>query len=193
MDYPAPGWRQEHQMDARVPGTELVRYDAMCRAIDSAYEVDEVKDIHDKAQALELYERLAKNIEAEDRCYQIRWRAATKAGELLTKRQKAKGAAGNQYTEKVDRSENYTGPKTLAELGISKQQSFDWQKLAAVPKDEFEQALVDKSVESLIAKPTPVSGDALSFIGTLRDFERRGANVFGQLWSFKIEMITDRT
>ena len=33
--------------------TSLVRYDAMCRAIDAAFEVDEVKDIRDKAAALE--------------------------------------------------------------------------------------------------------------------------------------------
>ena len=31
---------------------ELVRYDAMCRVISSAYKVDEVKDIRDKALAL---------------------------------------------------------------------------------------------------------------------------------------------
>jgi hypothetical protein len=76
-------------VDERV-GTGLVRYEAMCHAIESAYEVDEVKDIHDRAQALELYERLAKNVEAEDRCYQIRWRAANKAGELLKVMEKAK-------------------------------------------------------------------------------------------------------
>jgi hypothetical protein len=31
---------------------ELVRYDAMCRAIAAAYKMDEVKDIRDKALAL---------------------------------------------------------------------------------------------------------------------------------------------
>jgi hypothetical protein len=35
------------------PGTGLVRYDAMCRAIDAAYEVDEVKAIHDTAAMLQ--------------------------------------------------------------------------------------------------------------------------------------------
>ena len=133
-------------------GTDLVRYDAMCRAIDAAYAVDEVKAIHDRAVALERYQQLAKNVEAEDRCYQIRWRAANKAGELLKAMEKAKG---NQY--KNARSPEPTEHKTLSELGISKQQSSDWQKLAAVPKDEFEAALATKSVRDLIDKPAPVS------------------------------------
>jgi hypothetical protein len=33
--------------------TQLVRYDAMCRAIAEAHAVDEVKDIGDKARAIE--------------------------------------------------------------------------------------------------------------------------------------------
>ena len=156
-------------------GTQLARYDAMCRAIDAAYEVDEVKDIHDRALALEHYERLAKNVEAEDRCYQIRWRAAEKAGELLKKMEKAKRGPDKDGGGHSQRSENSTSePKTLSNLGISKQQSSDWQKLATVPRDEFETALATKSVRDLLDKPSPVSDDALLLIGTLRDFERRG-------------------
>jgi hypothetical protein len=73
-------------------------------------------------------------------------RAARKAGELLKVREKAKGFAGNPGGRgaPIVRSENSTAhPKTLAELGISKQQSSDWQKLAAVPREEFETALAD--------------------------------------------------
>jgi hypothetical protein len=69
------------------------------------------------------------------------------SGELLKKRDKAKGG-GDRKSEDYHRSEKSTGdpsaPKTLVELGISKQQSSDWQKLAAVPKDEFETALADR-------------------------------------------------
>jgi hypothetical protein len=43
----------------------LVRYDTMCRAIEAAHEVDEVKDIRDKAVALEHYARQAQNTDAE--------------------------------------------------------------------------------------------------------------------------------
>jgi hypothetical protein len=70
--------------------TTLVRYDAMCRAIDAAYAVDEVKQIHDRAM-LEAAARVAKNTDAETRAYQIRWRAADKVGELSKKIEKAQG------------------------------------------------------------------------------------------------------
>jgi hypothetical protein len=51
----------------------------------SFYEVDDVKDIHDKALALELYEKLAKNVEAAER----------KAGQLLAEmREKGERAKG---------------------------------------------------------------------------------------------------
>jgi hypothetical protein len=56
--------------------------------------VDEVKDIHDRAAALECYFRQARNIEAERQCYEIRLRAERKAGELLSQMEKAKGAPG---------------------------------------------------------------------------------------------------
>jgi hypothetical protein len=73
--------------------TELIRYDSMCQSIAAAYEVDEVKDIRDRAAALEHYARQAHNIEAERQCCEIRLRAERKAGQLLAAMDKAKGAA----------------------------------------------------------------------------------------------------
>jgi|SRR3954453_3725052 hypothetical protein len=122
------------------------RYDAMCRAIDAAYEVDEVKDIRDKAMAMEVYLRQAKNTEAERRACEIRLRAERKAGELFAEREKAKGAAGNpggRGATIVRSSDDTAHPQTLQELGISKQQSSDWQRLAAVPEEQFEAALAN--------------------------------------------------
>jgi hypothetical protein len=55
----------------------------MCRAIAEAHAVDEVKDIRDKAMALEHYARQARNTEAERQAIQIRLRAEQRCGELL--------------------------------------------------------------------------------------------------------------
>jgi hypothetical protein len=110
--------------------SELVRYDAMCHAIDAAFQVDEVKSLRDKAAALEHYARKANNVEAEQRCCEIRLRAERKAGQLLKQRDKPRG---NQYGRSDD--------TTLHNLGISKDQSSQWQKLAAVPEAQFESAL----------------------------------------------------
>ena len=63
----------------------LVRYDSMCRAIAEAYEVDEVKDIRDKALALEVYARQARNIEADQQACEIRLRAERTLERLLKK------------------------------------------------------------------------------------------------------------
>ena len=99
-----------------------------------------VKDIRDKAMALEAYAKQARNTEAERRACEIRLRAERKAGELLSKMEKA--PRGPDKNGSGQRSQRGTSDiPTLPELGISKQQSHRWQKLAAVPKEEFETAL----------------------------------------------------
>jgi hypothetical protein len=159
--------------------TELVRYDAMCRAIDAAYEVDEVKEIRDKALAIEVYAKQAKNTEAERRACEIRLRAERKAGQLLASMAKAKGARGNPNGRgaPIVPSEG-ARPQTLSELGITHDQSSKWQQLAAVPEQEFESALAapeKPSTNGIIGKkPEPMNPRALWLWGRLRDFERDG-------------------
>src|SRR4051794_19587227 len=99
--------------------SDLVRYDEMCRAIEAAYEVDEVKSIRDKAAAMEHYFRIANNPEPEQRCCDMRLRAERKAGELLKRMEKAKGARGNPGGRgaRIVRSRDTT-TQTLAKLGI---------------------------------------------------------------------------
>lgn len=170
-----------YQPDPTAEVFPLVLYDAMCTAIAKAYEVDEVKNIRDKARAFEVYARMAQNVEAECRASEIRLRSERKAGELLKAMVKAKGAAqpgiGRAGGTRSD------GPTALRELGISKQQSSDWQKLAEVPEEQFEQALSNyihkPSTAGIIAaaappKVTPVSAEALWLWGRLLDFERDG-------------------
>jgi hypothetical protein len=110
--------------------TELIRYDAMCRAIDAAYEVDEVKAIHDQAAMLQAAARVAHNVDAETRAYEIRMRAARKAGELSKKIEKASAARGNQYKEANPHNAEQAKGKVLEKAGISTQQASDWESVS---------------------------------------------------------------
>src|SRR3984893_13706889 len=104
---------------------------------------------------LQAAARVAHNVEAETRAYEIRMRAARKAGELSKKIEKAHG---NQY----GKSDSRTKLDVLAEAGIPKQRAADWEHLSDVPQDEFEAALATRSVRDLIDKATPVSGDVMA-------------------------------
>ena len=158
--------------------TELVKYDAMCRAIAEAHAVDEVKDIRDKALALETYARLACDTDNEQRAHEIRIRAERRCGQLLKEMDKAKGAQGNPGGQgaKFVRSTDATAQKTLADLGISKDQSSRWQRLADIPERSFEDAIgAGASTSAIIARPPvklPVEDEALWLWGRLRDFEK---------------------
>jgi hypothetical protein len=157
----------------------LVKYDEMCRAIDQAFEVDEVKDIRDKAMAFEAYSKQARNTEAERRACEIRLRAERKAGSLLSTMEKAKGALKRGL--EPPQSRDATTAKTLSQLGISKDQSSRWQQLAAIPEAEFEEALAapDKpTTNGIIVAANPprrsaMDGRALWLWGRLQDFERQ--------------------
>jgi hypothetical protein len=81
---------------------------------------------------------LVDDLEAQRRACEIRLRAERKAGELLKAMEKAKSRGSNQHQE---RSHDATAPRTLADPGISKNQSSRWQQLAEIPKDQFEAAL----------------------------------------------------
>lgn len=156
----------------------LVRYDAMCRAIDAAYKVDEVKDIRDKAKALEAYAQQAKNVEAERRACEIRLRAERKVGDLRRKEEKLAGRPKSTPTK----GELSTNAERRRELGISKKQDEQWQALAAVPEKQFEAALAapeKPTTNGIIAahtkpKQKAMNPRALWVWGRLTDFERDG-------------------
>ena len=141
---------------------ELVRYDAMCQAIAAAYSVDEVKDIHDRAVALEHYARQAKNTEMVRQCAEIRVRAERKTGELLAQMNKAKGAREPGTNRGATLSEAPTASKTLGDLGISRDQSSQWQRLAEMPEDQFEAAIANAPIattEGLLRAARRSAGD----------------------------------
>lgn len=163
----------------------LALYDAMVTAITECARVDEVKDIRDKAAALEAYYRQARNLEAEREAANVRLRAERRAGELL--KELARSHGGDHASTKAlsnDRTLVEPSPyaSALADTGMSRQTAHRYQQLADMPRGDFEAALAgpEKPSTSGIIRafrepPKPrVSDEALWLWGRLRDFENKG-------------------
>jgi len=117
---------------------QLIKYDAMCKAIADAKSVDEVKDIADKALALKQYAKQAKNKKLEMDAAEIRLRSERRWGELYAASEKAKGGGDTSTgSRKVPVQEK----PTLKDMGVDKKFSSKCQKLAAVPKVKFEKLI----------------------------------------------------
>src|SRR6266446_6232501 len=117
----------------------LHHLDRARQALVAATRVSEVKQIRDMAATLQRYARQRQySLEIQNNAAELKLRAERRAGELLREMDKAKAAPGNQYTGPVDRSHDTTGPQTLGDIGITKQQSYWWQLEASLPDITFE-------------------------------------------------------
>jgi hypothetical protein len=134
----------------RTPATGLVKYDSMRLAIDEARKIDEAKDIRDKAIALETYSKQALDTDAERKCREIRLRAERRVGQLLKGAPESNGGRPPKQDSETPPesggvSEGQEQPKTLKELGLSYNQSSQFQQLAEVPDEEFEEILEESA------------------------------------------------
>ena len=176
---------------------ELVRYESAKQAIAEYKTVDEVKDFRDKALAVEAYAKQANDFSLERDAAIARVRAERRCGQLLSEMEKAKGARGNasnQYQKEVQ-SNDATAPRTLAEMGVTKDQSSKWQKLAAIPDDEFERAVdvpgSKPTTSHLLNKneqPEQMDKDALWLWGRLLDWEKVAKH---KTLEFLLDQMTD--
>ena len=107
--------------------------------IDMARRIDEVKHIHDKATALLAYAKQAGDFDLQNKAAEIRLFAERRAGELLVDMQ----ATGQRQARERGRPAKVSSPTTLPKLGITRDQSSKWQRLAKMIDDAtFEKALV---------------------------------------------------
>lgn len=168
---------------------KLPKFDAMKRAVEAAFTVDEVKGYRDQARVFQAAAKIAGDTEAEDRCYEIRRRAEKRLGEIMHAQAKAGDMAkGGQPHQR--RSTGGTNPPvaapTLLEMGIDKDLAKDARALASVPQKQFDAAFKEGGRPSVAdiagkKKPPPApersaeSQAALWTWGRILDFERNGA------------------
>lgn len=133
-----------------VAGTKLTRYDAARTALQQAHAVDEAQEIRNRAEALRAYARQAKDTDLENWAAEIKLRAERRAGELLKVTPRAPG--GTPYKRGVSTRHRVGQVETLAEHGVTRNDSATWQALADVPEDRFEDY-----IQTERAKAKPIS------------------------------------
>lgn len=125
--------------------TALVRYEAARSALAEAHRIDEVKSIRDKAEAMAAYARQAKDTELIQYATEIKVRAERKCGEMLRESaergERATGKEPGPGRGRKKASDDATPLTTLADLGITRDESSRYQKLANMPDDHFETAI----------------------------------------------------
>jgi N6-adenosine-specific RNA methylase IME4 len=112
--------------------TSLLKYDAACQAIAEAKTVDEVTEWIDKAAAVREYGRRIKNRQIEIDAIEIRVRAKQRRGQLLAGLREAGLLAQGRKTSFAN------DVLTLESLNVSRNESSEEQKIAAIPRDSFE-------------------------------------------------------
>ena len=112
--------------------TELVRWDKMKSAVAECHSDDEIAQIRNQAEAYRYALRQAKESpEVIKKAEEIKLRAERRAGELL-KEDIGISKGSNQM------SNGTTSKNTLNNMGISRDQSSKWQKIASIPEEKFE-------------------------------------------------------
>jgi len=107
----------------------------MKSAIAECHSVDEVAQLRNQAEAYRYALRQAKESpEVIRKAEEIKLRAERRAGELLKETPKQKPG-------EYKRSHAVTVTPTLAEIGITKNQSSKWQKIASITEEKFENFL----------------------------------------------------
>jgi hypothetical protein len=113
-----------------TPGpNSLVLLDQAARLLAEATSIEDIREVHDTAEAARAYAKAAKlGLDAQNRAAELKLRAERKAGEFL-RSIKLRGGDHRSNGQRVRLK--------LEDLGISQQQSKRWQSVASVEEIDF--------------------------------------------------------
>lgn len=120
--------------------TALAHYDTAKQALSDAKRVDEVKEIRNRAVAMEAYARQARDKGLEADAFEIRKRAERRLGEMIKAQRDTVGL--NTGARGIGTKVRVIGKPTLNSAGIDKNLADRARKAAAIPKAKFDE-LVD--------------------------------------------------
>jgi len=161
--------RREEKRMVRGMRNALVKWDSFSRELGRAQTLTEVKNLADKAKAVEVYCRNAK-IGLPEVNKAITWwvRSARKAGGLLAKVERSPGGdvGGRSRPKNSSFHAKTSYQKTLNEVGLHRLMALRWQYLAKIPEKKFESFLAKFKAElellsmALLMKLLPVEAAA---------------------------------
>jgi N6-adenosine-specific RNA methylase IME4 len=128
--------------------TELVLYTRAQQALAEARTIDEVKDIRDKAVALQVYAKQAMNPQMIRDATEIRWRAERKAGQMLRDMRDRGERRGPGRPKKENPDDTSVILKTI---GVSEKQSSRWQRLSELADEEYQRRLAEAQRDAFMA------------------------------------------
>lgn len=107
--------------------TALSFFESAKYALSMATQIDEIKDIRDKSEAMRLYlKQIGESLEMQNDCAEIKLRAERRIGIMLEDVR-----PGNPQL-------SHDATISLSDLGVSRMQSSRWQKIASIPDIEFD-------------------------------------------------------
>lgn len=125
--------------------TALAKYEAARAALAECRRVDEAKDLRDRAEAMRVYARQARDVQLEIDAWEIRIRAERRLGEMIAEQKatvglnRGRAGAGRPHLGgSATEPPKSDGRPTLADAGIDKKLSSTAQRVASITEQAFE-------------------------------------------------------
>lgn len=139
----------------RAEDVPALRIEEVARQLAACRDVDEVKEIRDRAVAFLAYHReRGAALDLQNTAAEIRLRAERELGARLKDMPKNQGGrprtgCAEDGDETCDPEIQVSQPATLDEIGISRAQSSVWQRIADLPAEDFEDRIAEAKENGL--------------------------------------------